>query len=160
MDMAGENKKLEEKMISDQWKIKMKVEYTARDTPQENAPVEVGFATIGGRARAMMAAANVPVEYKHLLFPEAIMAATLLDGLIPVEFNGVMASRFVHIMGINPSFVKYIQTWGEAGTVTLKARKMHPKEEDRGVTCMMVGYPSNHAGDCYRMWDPENKESP
>jgi hypothetical protein len=159
MDMAGENKKLEEKMDSDQWKIKMKIEYTARDTFQENLPVEVGFATIGGRARRlMMTAANVPVDFKHLLFPEAIMMmATLLDGIIPVKHNGVMASRFIHIMGSDPSFVKYIQTWGEAGTVTIKARKMHPKEADRGVTCIMVGYPSNHAGDCYRMWDPETK---
>jgi hypothetical protein len=68
-------------MISEQWKIPMKVEYTARDTPQKNAPVEVGFATIGGRARAMMAAGKCAIEFKHFLFPEAIMAATLLDGL-------------------------------------------------------------------------------
>jgi hypothetical protein len=27
--------------------------------------------------------------------------------------------------------------------------------EDRGVTCVFVGYTDDHAADCYRMWDPK-----
>jgi hypothetical protein len=29
-----------------------------------------------------------------------------------------------------------------------------PKVADRGMQCMMVGYSTNHAGDCSQMWDP------
>lgn len=29
-----------------------------------------------------------------------------------------------------------------------------PKIADCGVQCMMVGYSTNHTGDCYKMWDP------
>jgi hypothetical protein len=28
---------------------------------------------------------------------------------------------------------------------------------DRGVTCMFIGYTSNHKGGCYRMWNPKTK---
>jgi hypothetical protein len=31
------------------------------------------------------------------------------------------------------------------------------KAGDRGVMCMLLGYASNHKGDCYRMWNPESK---
>ena len=49
-----------------------------------------------------------------------------------------------------------MRTFGEAGTVKLKKRKMHPKEEDCGVvTCFFAGYPDDHPADCYRMWDPK-----
>jgi hypothetical protein len=27
--------------------------------------------------------------------------------------------------------------------------------DDRGVQCMLVGYALDHAGDCYRMWNPD-----
>jgi hypothetical protein len=29
------------------------------------------------------------------------------------------------------------------------------KLEDRGLTCMFVGYAEDHSSDCYRMWDPK-----
>ena len=48
MDNADENKKLDECIHSREWKLPIKVEYTAQATPQQNAPVEVGFAVIGG----------------------------------------------------------------------------------------------------------------
>jgi hypothetical protein len=60
MDNAGENKSLADRLKSKGWKLPIKVEWTARDTPQQNSPTEVGFATLAGRARAMMAAANIP----------------------------------------------------------------------------------------------------
>ena len=34
---------------------------------------------------------------------------------------------------------------------------MTPKLEDRGATCMMVGYALDHPGDTYRMYDPKTK---
>ena len=43
MDNAGENKKLASRLQSGDWKIPVEIEYTARETPQQNSPVEVSF---------------------------------------------------------------------------------------------------------------------
>ena len=43
--------------------------------------------------------------------------------------------------------------WGEAGVVTLK-NKIHTKLQDKGTTCIFVGYAKHHAGDVYEMWNP------
>jgi hypothetical protein len=112
------------------------VEFTARDTPQQNSPVEVGFATLGGRARAMMSHANIPKHLKHLLLPDAVLTATMLDNLIPIEINGKMPGRTMQTHLLSTIFV----LGGEAGTVTIINRIMHPKSADRGVTCMFIGY--------------------
>ncbi len=50
--------------------------------------------------------------------------------------------------------LQHIRIWGEAGRIKIgKDRKVG----DRGVTCMFVGYTSNHKGDCCRMWNPKTK---
>ncbi len=56
-----------------------------------------------------------------------------------------------------PRFVKYLKQWGEAGVVKLN-NSMTPKIYDRGMTCMLVGYSNIHAGDTYRMWDPNSQQ--
>jgi hypothetical protein len=131
------------------------MEFTARDTPHQNSPVEVGFATLGGRARAMMSHANIPKHLKHLLLSDAVLTAILLDNLILIEINGKLATKYVHHAGkedADPSFVHNLCTWGEAGTVTIKNRIMHPKSADRGVTCMFICYSHQHPCGTYRMW--------
>jgi hypothetical protein len=107
----------------------------------------------------MMSHANVPKHLKHILFPDATLTATLLDNLIPIEINGKLATKYVHHVGwddANPKFIHHLRTFGEAGTVTIKNRNMHPKSPDRGVTCMFLGYSSqqNPSG-TYRMWNHE-----
>ena len=42
MDNAGENKKLQQRLESSDWKLNVAVEYTARATPQHNAPSRAG----------------------------------------------------------------------------------------------------------------------
>jgi len=45
MDNAGENKELAKQMKSKDWKFATAIEFTARDTPQQNSLVETAFAT-------------------------------------------------------------------------------------------------------------------
>jgi hypothetical protein len=150
MDNGGENKALVKRLNSKDWKMYPTVEYTARDTPQHNHMVEVGFATLYGRGRAMMKAANIPEQWKHVVAQKALETATKLDGLIPVKIQGVTKPRVEHWCGTVPAFAYNLRTWGEAGTVKIKD-KSTPKLGDRGMTCMFVGYASDHAGDCYEM---------
>jgi len=89
MDNGGENKKLVKRLNSDTWKLYPKIEYTARDTPQHNHLAEVAFATLYGRGRAMMIAANIPEEWKPVVAQKAFETATKLDGLVPVTIDGL-----------------------------------------------------------------------
>mgnify|MGYP000117070222 CR=1 FL=1 len=61
---GGENIKLEKRCNGVEWKLNATFKYTARDTPQQNSLVEVGFTTIGNRGRAMMIAANILYEMR------------------------------------------------------------------------------------------------
>jgi hypothetical protein len=88
----------------------------------------------------MIHKANVPKDLKHLVMSEAVKTATKLDNLLPVAINGVNQSRYKHFLGKNPAWIKGLRTFGEAGTVKIKTRNMHPKEADRVVMCMFIGY--------------------
>jgi hypothetical protein len=56
-DNAGENKKLEKRLQSADWKLPVKMEYTAANTLQQNALVEVKSTYLAAKARAAMHAA-------------------------------------------------------------------------------------------------------
>eukprot|EP00957_Ditylum_brightwellii_P083009 6310680-Ditylum_brightwellii.AAC.1 len=84
---AGENKTLEKRSQSKDWRMNPEFEYTARATPQQNHLAELAFATLGNKGRTLMHQANVPEAMKYKVFPKAFMAATLLDRLVVVEVN-------------------------------------------------------------------------
>ena len=148
LDNAGENKKLKTRTESSDWKLGINFEFTARDTPQQNHLAELGFAIIANRGRALLYRANVPYAERYKLFREAFKTATLLDGLMPIEIDGKVATRYWHWSGSEPAFAKHLRIWGEAGTVKTKT-SMTPKLLDRGEKCMFVGYALDHTGDCY-----------
>ena len=74
-----------------------------------------------------------------------------LNSLVMVEINEANKACVEHYANIIPRWVKFMRTFGEAGTVrTGKDGKVG----DRGVTMMMVGYADNHEGNCYQMFNP------
>ena len=87
----------------------------------------------------MMTAANIPLEWKHVVGQKAFETALLLNGLVPIEIDGQIKPRVEHWSGSIPAFASNLRTWGEAGTVKIKS-KMTPKMSDHGITCMFVGY--------------------
>ena len=90
MDNAGENKALHDRMTCTEWKLDSKVEFTARDTPQQNLLMEQAFQTIAAKARACLNAAKVPWKWQWILFPEAAMMVTKFDRLQAIDRNGVI----------------------------------------------------------------------
>jgi hypothetical protein len=153
MDGAVENKTLKTRSDSSDWKLNLKYEITARNTPQQNHMVELGFATLANCRGAMTTQANVPLIIRYKVFKEAFKTATYLDGLMSVKIQDTVATCYVHFFGENPKFANHLCTWGEAGTVKVKT-KATPKIADRGVQCMFIGYAIDHTGDTYQMWDP------
>jgi hypothetical protein len=78
-DNAGENKKFKERVNGADWKLPVKMKYTAANTPQQNALVEVKFTYLASKARAAMHAAEVPRNRRFEFFPEVSMTMTKLD---------------------------------------------------------------------------------
>jgi hypothetical protein len=68
MDNAGENKLLQSRCESADWKFWIQPEYTARYTPQQNHLAELGFAILANRGRALMARANVPLSVPNKIW--------------------------------------------------------------------------------------------
>ena len=153
MDNAGENKWLEQRCYSAQWKLDIEFEFTAKDTLQQNHLAELGFAVLVNQGRALMVRANVPIYHCYKLFKEAFKMATLLEALLVVEIDGEKKSCVEHWSGQKPQYALNLHMWGEAGTVKLKMLVTR-KLKDRGVQCMFIGYAKNHAGEVYWMWDP------
>jgi hypothetical protein len=116
-DNAGENKKLENRIHSANWKSPVKIEYTAANTPQQNALVEVKFTYLAAKARAAMHAAEVPRNRRLDFFAEVIMTMTKLDWLNLITINKVKKTRIEHYGLPLPNFTKYLLTWGEAGII-------------------------------------------
>lgn len=79
-DNAGENNKLQKDCLHNGLGIEF--EYTAPGTPQQNGRVERKFATLYGRARAMMSHAGLKEKQRQLLWCEAVSTATDLENLI------------------------------------------------------------------------------
>jgi hypothetical protein len=97
------------------WKLNLEFEFTARDTPQQNHLVKLGFAVLPNKARTLMKAAHVPFTKRLKIWKEAVKTATLLDGLLIIKIDGQAETRFEHAFRTNPKSVNHLRTWGEAG---------------------------------------------
>ena len=155
MDNSGENKKFVERAESADWKLNPTWEFTARNTPQQNGLVEVEFATIAGRARAMCNAANMNDSVRVRLSNEALSHSTALGNL--VVDKGHNKTRYERMGLKNPKWAHpaLIRTFGEAGVVK---QGKNGKLGDRGTPMVFVGYANNHSHDCYRMYNPNTKK--
>jgi hypothetical protein len=78
-DTVGENKCLEKRLQSEDWKPQVKMEYIAADTLQQKALVGLNFTYLSAKARAPIHAAGVPRERRRDFFPRVIMTITNLD---------------------------------------------------------------------------------
>jgi hypothetical protein len=110
-DNAGENKKLEIRFHIADWKLPVKMEYTAANTPQQNALVEVKFTYLTAKARAAMHAAEVPRNRRLDFFPRGDhdYDQTRLLKLIPIS-NKVKKIRIEQYGLPLPNFTKYLCT--------------------------------------------------
>jgi hypothetical protein len=130
-------------------------EYTARNTPQQNHLAEIGIYIICCRGQALMSRANSPKKYRYRMFWLATETACVLDWLTVFTIDGVMAMKIKHISNSIPAFVNHLRTFGEAGVVTIVGT-IKKKVDMRGLLCLMGGYCTDRAGDCYKMYDPIN----
>ena len=153
MNNDGEKIALEKRVKSESWKNPVEIEYTARDTPQQNSLAEVAFYALANKAQVSMHHVNLPMEMQFRLLGENFTTIAMLDGLTIMDVDGLKQSWYKYVFKKKPKFVKYLCTIGEAGTVKITTDAT-PKLQDRGIHCIFVGYALNHLEGCYRMYDP------
>ena len=152
-DDAGENKVFGNWVEKSKYNIEM--EYTGAATPQHNGVVERAFATLTGRMRAMMKAAKLSENLKYKLWAECAKTVTDLDGLL-ISKKGEKSS-YEKFFKNQQKFVSHLRTFGEVGIV-LDKKKIKSKLSDRGFRAIFVGYADNHAGDVYKMYNPNTSK--
>ncbi len=123
-------------------KHNFKTELTARNMPQQNSKVEMAFTVIAAQqARSMLISAQIPDGERFKLWPKVTVTATFLNNLVPVTVNGEMETRWEHAGHKIPLWVKFLWTFGKAGTVK-EGKK--GKVLDRGITMMFVRHDNEH----------------
>ena len=156
-DNAGENKSLQEAIDLDP-DLNIKFEYTAPNTPQQNGVVERKFATLYGRVRSMLNAAEVPKTLREKLWAYAAKMATELDTILVKP--GEDSSAIMKFYGDNPPWIVNLRPFGEVGIISNQSNKnIRGKLEDRGSPALFVGFPEDHAEDVYSMIKLENKSA-
>ena len=105
--------------------------------------------------RTLLLAANVPDHYKTILLPYAVKYAYMTRRLEVIDIDSTTSTWYKHLCGKLPKFVNYMHPFGEVGMVK-DCLENSPKSQERGVTCMFVGYNLMSCGDCAVLDDPTN----
>ena len=131
-------------------------EFTATGTPQQKSVVEKRIPALMERARAMLIQAGIDSKGKGEFWCEVISSATNLDNIM------VRPDRtkppYTLFYNKDAKFMKHLRTFGEVAVVAIHEEKMMRSNLDnRGNTCMFVGYADDHSGDVYRFLNIHTK---
>ena len=151
-DNAGENVSGLTKLCE---KFNIQIEFTAPYTPQQNGIVERKFVTIRQRACAAMFAAKFNDEFQGLLWAEAINTNTRITNIVATS-NDVKSADEKFYKKV-PMIYDHLMHFGRIGWVKIGAKKTN-KLEEKAIKCVMVGYSHDHAGDTYRMFNPQTRK--
>ena len=151
---SGENKSLQKECNKEN--LGVIFEFAAPGTPQQNSVAERRIPMLMGRARATLIQAGIDSKGKGELWYEVISTATKLDNIM------VRPERtkppYTLFYNKDPRYMKYMRTFGEMAVVAIhEGKKMRSKLDNRGKTCMFVGYAEDHAGDVYRFLNIHTK---
>ena len=147
LDNSGENRSLQKEC--DKANLGIIFELTAPGTPQQNSVAERRIPTLMGRARAMLIQAGIESKYKGEFWCEVISTATKL-GNIMVRPERTKPPHTL-FYGKDAKYMRCMRTFGEMAVIAIhEGKTMRSKLDDRGKTCMFVGYAGDHSRDVYR----------
>lgn len=146
-DNAGENVKGLKELCHENG---IKIELTPPNSPQFNGVVERKFVTLRDRAQAMMLGARLDDHHQGRLWAEAVYTATRLHNAVP---NRTGAAPDEQWYGAPPVIHDHLVQFGRIGYVTIRDKQ--PKMKRKSTKMIFMGYADDHAGDVYRMYNPE-----
>ena len=147
LDNSGESRSLQKEC--DKANLGITFDFTAPCTPQQSSVAERRIPTLMGRARAMLIQAGIESKYKGEFWCEVISTATKLDNImVRPERTKPPHTLF---FGEDAKYTRSLRTFGEMAVIAIhEGKKMRSKLDDRGKTCMFVGYADDHTKDVYR----------
>ena len=154
LDNSGGNRSLQKEC--DKQNLGVIFAFTAPGTFQQNTVVERKIPTLVGRARAMLIEAGINSKEEGEFWCEVISTSTNLDNIM------VRPDRtkppFTLFYNKDAKFMKHLRSFGEMAVVAIhEGKKMRSKLDNRGKTCMFVGYADDHSGDVYRFLNIHTK---
>ena len=127
--------------------------FTAPGTPQQISVVERRIPILMGRARAMLIQAGIDSKGKGDFWCEV---TTKLDNIMVRQDR--TKPPYTLFYKKDAKFMKYLRTFGEMAVVAIhEGKKMRSKLDNRGKTCIFLGYADDHAGDVYRFLNIHSK---
>ena len=154
LDNSGENKSLQKECAKQNLGIIF--EFTAPGTPQQNSIAERRVPMLMGRARYMLIQAGLEPKYKGEFWCEVISTATKLDNIMVRPERTKPPHTLFY--GEDAKYTRSLRTFGEMAVVAIhEGKKMRSKLDNRGNTCMFVGYADDHTKDVYRFLNIHTK---
>ena len=147
LDNSGESRSLQKEC--DKANMGITFEFTAPGTPQQNSVAERRIPTLMGRARAMLIQAGIESKYKGEFWCEVISTATKLDNIMVRPERTKPPHTLFY--GEDAKYTRSLRAFGEMAVIAIHGgKRMRSKLDDRGKTCMFVGYADDHTKDVYR----------
>ena len=145
-DNAGEN--LATERLCRKEGLGIEFEYTAPNSPQQNGRVERRFATLYGRVRSMLNAAQLNKEFRQGLWAECAQTATYLDNQ-DCESSERKRPRYTEFYGHDDKSFPFIRRFGEVAIVKT-GEKLRSKLENRGMPALYLGHADKHSAEVSR----------
>jgi hypothetical protein len=143
-DDAGENHTFQRQSVLAN--LDLTFEFTDPGSPQYNDVVERKFATLYGRVRSMLNAAQLSAEHRSGLWAKAAQTATDIENSL-VSVNQPIPS-YKMLYSKEPPSIKTMHAFGEIALLENNSkRKIRNKLENRGRTCLYLGRAANHSTD-------------
>ena len=109
-----------------------------------------------GRARAMLIQAGLEPKYKEKFWCEVISTATKLDNIMVRP--GRTKPTHTLFYGEDAKYTRSLRTFGEMAVVAIhEGKKTRSELDNRGKTCMFVGYADDHTKVVYRFLNIHTK---
>ena len=156
LDNSGENQALQ-KAVKQTSDLKIKFEFTPRDSPQYNGKVERRFAFLWNAVRANLNAAKLPTGLRRGLWAEAARYAQLVSDHLVTAKNKDKGSAYHRFHSKAWPALSNIKPFGTMGMVK-KPRGHQAKDKDNGVPMIYLGPSMDHAKDVHRFFDPTSKK--
>ena len=152
-DKAGENKSFV--VLSKKEGLGIKFEYTSPGSPQQNGKCKRKFATLYGKVCSMLNGARLTPIFCRGLCNECVACATMEENILLNENSPVQPYKL--FSGLDAPLLKNLRTFGDIGTITNLQKKIKAKLDNRGYSCIFVGYYTTHAIDVFRLCNMTTK---
>ena len=102
----------------------------------------------------MMNSGNLKDKNRGRLWAEGVRTATMIDVVLSKDGEECPYKQF---FSKEPTYIARPRIFGEVGTLK-KNKDIFAKLENKGQTCLFVGYSEQHAADTYRLYVLETKK--